>query len=388
MAQLALRNIHKSFGSVRVIQGVDLEIRDREFVVFVGPSGCGKSTLLRIIAGLDDQTSGSVVIDGIDVSMQPPARRGIAMVFQSYALYPHMNVMRNMGFGLRQAGAPRYEIRTKVAEAARILQLEPLLRRKPRELSGGQRQRVAIGRAIVRSPKVFLFDEPLSNLDAALRVGMRVEIARLHREIAATMVYVTHDQVEAMTLADRIVVLNHGRVEQVGSPLDLYHNPVNQFVAGFIGAPKMNFLPCLIETVDSVGVTVRLPGGGMVTVPVDGSGLGRGAQLTLGIRPEHLQLGATGGGLDGAAVLNGKALIVEHLGGLTDLHLAGIGDALVVVQTTGGVDVQPDDFLTVGVPAGSCHLFGSGGAALRKFEPWRPTQRRALPAPEATGPAA
>ena len=376
MAQLALRNIYKSFGAVPVIKGVDLEIADREFVVFVGPSGCGKSTLLRIIAGLDDQTAGEVVIDGVDVSLQPPARRGIAMVFQSYALYPHLNVMRNMGFGLRQAGAPREEIRAKVADAARILQLEPLLKRKPRELSGGQRQRVAIGRAIVRSPKVFLFDEPLSNLDAALRVGMRVEIARLHREIAATMVYVTHDQVEAMTLADRIVVLNQGQVEQVGSPLELYHNPVNQFVAGFIGAPKMNFLPCPVEMVEAEGVTVGLPGGGRVTVPVDGTGLEAGASLALGIRPEHLQLRPTDRDADSAAVLNGVALIVEHLGGLTDLHLSGVGDALVVVQTPGGVDVQPDDPVTVGVPADACHLFTVEGVALPRFRPWRPAPRR------------
>src|SRR5215212_2498175 len=243
MADVVLKNVQKSFGRIKVIHGVDLDIRDGEFVVFVGPSGCGKSTLLRLIAGLEDITAGDLFIGGERVNDLVPAKRGIAMVFQSYALYPHMNVYDNMAFGLELAKSSKAEIDAKVREAARMLQIEALLERKPRQLSGGQRQRVAIGRAIVRDPRVFLFDEPLSNLDAALRVQMRVEIAKLHHELSATMIYVTHDQVEAMTLADRIVVLDAGRVMQFGSPLELYHHPANRFVAGFIGSPKMNILP-------------------------------------------------------------------------------------------------------------------------------------------------
>src|SRR5918997_1430994 len=242
MANVSLKGIQKNYGTVQVIKGVDLSIDDREFCVFVGPSGCGKSTLLRMIAGLEEITTGDLIIDGQRVNDVPPSERGLAMVFQSYALYPHMSVADNMGFSLRLAGVSKEERRAKVAEAARILHLDKLLDRKPKELSGGQRQRVAIGRAIVRKPRVFLFDEPLSNLDAALRVQMRIEIAKLHHQLGATMVYVTHDQVEAMTLADRIVVLNAGAVEQCGSPLEVYHHPRNLFVAGFIGSARMNFL--------------------------------------------------------------------------------------------------------------------------------------------------
>ncbi|MGN6548416.1 MAG: ABC transporter ATP-binding protein, partial [Pararhizobium sp.] len=240
MGSLTLKDIRKSFASVDVLRGIDLDVADGEFVVFVGPSGCGKSTLLRVIAGLEDATGGSVLIDGADVSATPPAKRGIAMVFQSYALYPHLTARDNMGLGMKQAGAPKEEVRARIASASTMLSLEDYLERRPAELSGGQRQRVAIGRAIVRDPKLFLFDEPLSNLDAALRVNTRLEIARLHRELKATMIYVTHDQVEAMTLADKIVVLNGGRIEQVGSPMELYNAPANLFVAGFIGSPKMN----------------------------------------------------------------------------------------------------------------------------------------------------
>ncbi len=240
MGSLVLEKIKKSFGSVDVIKGVDLTVQDGEFVVFVGPSGCGKSTLLRIIAGLEEQTSGHLSIDGRRVDVTPPAKRGIAMVFQSYALYPHLDVRRNMGLALEQEGVGKAEIERRVTKAATMLQLDPLLARRPAELSGGQRQRVAIGRAIVREPKLFLFDEPLSNLDAALRVGTRIEIAKLHRQLGATMIYVTHDQVEAMTLADRIVVFNGGKIEQVGRPMELYHTPANLFVAGFIGSPTMN----------------------------------------------------------------------------------------------------------------------------------------------------
>ncbi|HAO01153.1 MAG TPA: ABC transporter, partial [Halomonas sp.] len=238
MATLQLKNITKQFGDTKVIKGIDLDVNDREFVVFVGPSGCGKSTLMRMIAGLESASDGDILIDGKRMNEVGPADRGLAMVFQSYALYPHMTVEGNMGFSMRLAGVPKEERRAKVLEAAKILQLEPLLDRKPKALSGGQRQRVAIGRAIVRNPSIFLFDEPLSNLDAALRVQMRIELARLHEELDATMIYVTHDQIEAMTMADKIVVLHDGVVEQVGSPMALYHHPRNRFVAGFIGSPK------------------------------------------------------------------------------------------------------------------------------------------------------
>ncbi len=261
MATLQLKNITKQFGDTKVIKGIDLDVNDREFVVFVGPSGCGKSTLMRMIAGLESASDGDILIDGKRMNEVGPADRGLAMVFQSYALYPHMTVEGNMGFSMRLAGVPKEERRAKVLEAAKILQLEPLLDRKPKALSGGQRQRVAIGRAIVRNPSIFLFDEPLSNLDAALRVQMRIELARLHEELDATMIYVTHDQIEAMTMADKIVVLHDGVVEQVGSPMALYHHPRNRFVAGFIGSPKMNFFSVEQQSVGDDGVTVRLPGG-------------------------------------------------------------------------------------------------------------------------------
>ena len=268
MAEVILKNVRKSFGEVEIIKGVDLEIKDKEFAIFVGPSGCGKSTLLRMIAGLEEITSGDLMVGGQRVNDMSPPDRGMAMVFQSYALYPHMTVRDNMAFGLKLAKVPKAEIARKVQEAARILKLEPLLDRKPAAMSGGQRQRVAIGRAIVRNPKVFLFDEPLSNLDAALRVQMRIEIARMHIEFNATMIYVTHDQVEAMTMADKIVVLQAGIVEQVGSPLELYHHPRNLFVAGFIGSPTMNFLKTEVRAAQADSVTVGLPGGGSISVPV------------------------------------------------------------------------------------------------------------------------
>src|ERR1700676_759538 len=250
MAGLKLQNIVKRFGQTEVIHGISLQIEDGEFVVFVGPSGCGKSTMLRIIAGLEEATEGEVWIGGRQVNNVDPANRGVAMVFQTYALYPHMSVEENMGFGLRMAKRPKHEIKERVARAAEILQLSPYLKRRPKELSGGQRQRVAIGRAIVREPDVFLFDEPLSNLDAALTVSTRVQIAKLHRLLGAAMVYVTHDQIEAMTLADRIVVMNQGRIAQAGKPLDLYYTPANLFVAGFIGSPAMNFFPAIVERVE------------------------------------------------------------------------------------------------------------------------------------------
>ena len=282
MSGVTLSNVTKSFGKIGVIHGIDLAIDPGEFCVFVGPSGCGKSTLLRMIAGLEQTTSGAITIGDRDVTTADPSERGVAMVFQTYALYPHMTVAENMGFGLKMYGHPKAEITAKVAEASRILQHDPYLDRKPKALSGGQRQRVAIGRAIVRGPEVFLFDEPLSNLDAELRVDMRVEIARLHKEIGATMIYVTHDQVEAMTLANKIVVLRAGKIEQAGAPMDLYANPNNKFVAGFIGSPAMNFLSGTVQqgrvTIPALGITITPA----ITLPPDG------APILIGLRPAHL----------------------------------------------------------------------------------------------------
>ncbi|MEM7491012.1 MAG: sn-glycerol-3-phosphate ABC transporter ATP-binding protein UgpC, partial [Pseudomonadota bacterium] len=282
MAGVELRDVIKRYGETQVIHGVDLDVQEGEFCVFVGPSGCGKSTLLRMIAGLEETSDGAIRIGARDVTREDPAQRGVAMVFQTYALYPHMSVKENMGFGLKMNGHPKREIDQKVSEASRILKLDEYLVRKPSALSGGQRQRVAIGRAIVRGPEVFLFDEPLSNLDAELRVEMRVEIARLHKEIGATMIYVTHDQVEAMTMADKIVVLRAGRIEQVGAPLDLYRDPDNRFVAGFIGSPSMNFVSGTVKggavEVPALGATLPVP----VTLPSEGS------EVIVGMRPEHL----------------------------------------------------------------------------------------------------
>src|SRR5271169_3544390 len=328
MATLTLRDLRKSFGSYEVIKGIDLAIADREFVVFVGPSGCGKSTLLRMIAGLEEITSGELLIDGTRVNQVGPADRGLAMVFQTYALYPHMTVRQNMGFALRLARVPRAERDRKVEEAARILQLDPYLERRPRDLSGGQRQRVAIGRAIVRQPKVFLFDEPLSNLDAALRGQMRIELLRLHEELNATMIYVTHDQVEAMTMADKIVVLQAGRVEQVGSPLELYHHPANLFVAGFIGSPRMNLMGAKVVDVGDAGTAVSLPSGARIVVPVESGSVRAGDTVMLGIRPEGLHV-------DPAGPISGTVALVERLGGLTLLHVTIEGKQPITVQIEG-----------------------------------------------------
>ncbi|MFN4153930.1 MAG: ABC transporter ATP-binding protein [Paracoccaceae bacterium] len=317
MIGVTLNRVVKKYGDAKVIHGVDLQVDDGEFCVFVGPSGCGKSTLLRMVAGLEETSGGAIRIGNRDVTHAEPADRGVAMVFQTYALYPHMTVAENMGFGLKMTGHPKAEIESKVAEASRILKLDDYLTRKPKALSGGQRQRVAIGRAIVRGPEVFLFDEPLSNLDAELRVEMRVEIARLHREIGATMIYVTHDQVEAMTLADKIVVLRAGRVEQVGAPLDLYHDPDNKFVAGFIGSPAMNFVAA---TVDGPG-SVTAPGlTGHTAVSMRLPALGEA--VTLGLRPQHLLL------TDGSSH---KVEMTEALGGVSYLHVsAETGEKLVI----------------------------------------------------------
>ena len=362
MAGVTLRGIRKSFGDLEIIKGVDLDIRDHEFVVFVGPSGCGKSTLLRLIAGLEDISSGDLAIDGQKVNDLPPAERGIAMVFQSYALYPHMTVYENMAFGLKLAKTNKAEIERKVGDAARILQLEHLLKRKPKELSGGQRQRVAIGRAIVRNPKVFLFDEPLSNLDAALRVQMRIEIARLHNDLNATMIYVTHDQVEAMTLADKIVVLSAGRIEQVGSPLELYHHPDNLFVAGFIGSPKMNFIETEVSAAEGSTATVKLPGGGSVTVPVQPGRAKAGDKVTLGIRPEHMNESGSG-----SATIPGKVLVVERLGGETYLYLK-TDAGMLTVQADGDSRVKTNDQVQIGFDPTTCHLFDAQGQALQRAE--------------------
>jgi len=335
MSGVTLDKAIKRYGQVEVIHGVDLEIEDGEFCVFVGPSGCGKSTLLRMIAGLEDTTSGAIRIGKRDVTGVDAADRGVAMVFQTYALYPHMSVAQNMGFGLKMTGHPKAEIKAKVDEAARILKLEPLLDRKPKALSGGQRQRVAIGRAIVRGPEVFLFDEPLSNLDAELRVGMRVEIARLHKEIGATMIYVTHDQVEAMTLADKIVVLRGGRIEQVGSPMQLYKDPDNRFVAGFIGSPAMNFLNGVAEE-----GAVRVPALGDRRVPAPVPLPRAGEPVLVGVRPQHLAVAEAEGPI--------RLDIRERLGGVAYDYLDLPGGERVVVETRGdetipeGASVQLD----------------------------------------------
>jgi len=361
MAQITMQRVHKSFGSAHVIKGVDLAIENREFVVFVGPSGCGKSTLLRLVAGLEDITAGKMLFDGEEVNDLAPPERGIAMVFQSYALYPHMNVYENMAFGLKLARLGKEGVDERVRNAARILQIEHLLERRPKELSGGQRQRVAIGRAIVRDPRVFLFDEPLSNLDAALRVQMRIEIAKLHHELDATMIYVTHDQIEAMTLADRIVVLNAGVVEQFGSPLELYHHPQNLFVAGFIGSPRMNFLAGEVADGTDNAITVRLPDGNTLVAPVRGNGARPGEKVMVGLRPEHLE---EGGG--GDAEIRGRVIAVEHLGGETYVYVdrgTGGDDLPLIVKTAGNSQTRVDDILPVGVPAQACYLFDAKGRA-------------------------
>ncbi len=332
MGRIVLNSVRKAFGEVVIIPSIDLEIGDGEFVVFVGPSGCGKSTLLRLIAGLEDVTSGRVEIDGVDMTNTPPAKRGLSMVFQSYALYPHMSVRGNIGFGLKMAGEAPDVIRQKVEKAAATLNLTAYLDRKPRQLSGGQRQRVAIGRAIVREPKGFLFDEPLSNLDAALRVQMRLEITQLHQTLKTTMIYVTHDQVEAMTMADKIVVLNAGNVEQVGAPLELYNNPANLFVAGFIGSPRMNFLK-------------------------DAAAAKYGA-ATVGIRPEHL--GVTRDGGEWRGVIG----IAEHLGSDTFLHVDAEGIGRITARAPGELGLGAGDRIGLTPRPDRLHRFDANGKAI------------------------
>ena len=332
MGALELKAVTKSFGATEVIKGVDLSVQDGEFCVFVGPSGCGKSTLLRIIAGLEDASGGDILLDGVRMNDTAPARRELAMVFQSYALYPHLTVRDNMGLALKQAGAAKTEIKAATERAAEMLALGPLMARRPAELSGGQRQRVAIGRAIVRRPKLFLFDEPLSNLDAALRVATRIEIARLHRELGSTMIYVTHDQVEAMTLADKIVVLRAGKVEQVGAPMELYNDPANTFVAGFIGSPQMNFL--------------------------DAGAMGRGAG-SIGIRPEHLILSRDKG------EMAGKVSHVEKLGGETLVYVQSADHGLLTARLFGEHDYEVEEGVSLSLTADKTFRFDAEGNRLR-----------------------
>ncbi len=336
MGSIILDQVSKSFGGLEVIPPLSLEINDGEFVTFVGPSGCGKSTLLRMIAGLEDVSTGKIIINGKDATFESPASRGLAMVFQSYALYPHMSVRQNIEFPLRMAKVDKRERKEQVEAAAKVLNLSEYLDRKPSQLSGGQRQRVAIGRAIVRQPAAFLFDEPLSNLDAALRVTMRLEISSLHETLGTTMIYVTHDQIEAMTMADKIVVLNAGRIEQIGSPLELYERPANLFVAGFIGSPKMNFFP--------------------------GELLGRGRTHTLGIRPEHIQICQPGEGIGGVVGVS------EHLGSDTFLHIHGTGLAeTLTVRTSGEIALHHGDEVGLEFPAERCHAFDADGNRVEAF---------------------
>ncbi len=360
MADLSLKGIRKSFGSVDIIKGVDLDIAHGEFIVFVGPSGCGKSTLLRLIAGLEDVTSGTLSIGGRVVNDLSPKERAIAMVFQSYALFPHMTVYDNMGFGLKIAGEPREVIERKVREAARILKMENLLDRRPSQLSGGQRQRVAIGRAIVRNPDVFLFDEPLSNLDAALRVSTRAEIAKLHRDLGATMIYVTHDQVEAMTLADKIAVLEGGIVQQFGSPLELYHRPRNTFVAGFIGSPRMNFIPAQVVESSDHSVSIRSTVVGSLQLEVRGLEHYNGQHVTLGIRPENIRLSHSAKGQ-----FSGVIELVERLGSQTLVEAKLSHESAVTAMLQGDEGCQIGEAINLVFDPVDLHLFDSNGVALR-----------------------
>lgn len=356
MTEIKLKQVRKSYGTVKVLQGIDLTVGAGEFCVFVGPSGCGKSTLLRIIAGLDDVSSGTIEIDGEKVNNLSASSRGLAMVFQSYALYPHMSVYKNMAFGLENSKMPKPEIDRRVREAAELLQITDYLDRKPKALSGGQRQRVAIGRAIVREPKAFLLDEPLSNLDAELRVTMRKELAALHAKIGDTMIYVTHDQTEAMTLADKIVVLQSGRIEQTGAPLDIYNNPQNVFVAGFIGSPRMN----LIEATANQGAdgwTLTAPN---MSVPIPNvDGLANGAHCTVGIRPEHVSIATEGSGHTKAQVA-----FAEQLGGETYLYCDVEGSPQITVHQPGQLPVIKGQTLALNFALENMHLFDANGQAI------------------------
>ncbi|MDN7178523.1 sn-glycerol-3-phosphate ABC transporter ATP-binding protein UgpC [Caballeronia sp. SEWSISQ10-4 2] len=371
MASISLRSVQKAYGDhAPVIRDVDLEIGEHEFCVFLGPSGCGKSTLLRMIAGLEDITDGDLYIDGKLVNEVPAAQRGVAMVFQSYALFPHMTVYQNMAFGLTLAKTPKDVIDRKVKEAARVLQLEALLERRPKELSGGQRQRVAIGRAIVRSPSVFLFDEPLSNLDATLRGQTRVEIARLHKQFdTASVVYVTHDQIEAMTLADKIVLMHagadtakYGSIAQVGAPLELYHRPRSRFVAGFIGSPRMNFLPARVVLGSAESVSIVLDGTNeRLQIHANGEALRPDQAVTLGIRPEHLEPAASNGSIQ---QITRSVSLVEQLGEHSYLHLDQPGGAVLIAKAPGDRTPRQGENVAFNVPPASCHLFTEDGFAV------------------------
>ena len=365
MASVQLQNVTKAWGEVVVSKDINLDIHEGEFVVFVGPSGCGKSTLLRMIAGLETITSGDLFIGEKRMNDTPPAERGVGMVFQSYALYPHLSVAENMSFGLKLAGAKKEVINQRGNQVAEVLQLAHWLDRKPKALSGGQRQRVAIGRTLVAEPSVFLLDEPLSNLDAALRVQMRIEISRLHKRLGRTMIYVTHDQVEAMTLADKIVVLDAGRVAQVGKPLELYHYPADRFVAGFIGSPKMNFLPVKVTAtaIDQVQVELPMPNRQQVWLPVESRDVQVGANMSLGIRPEHLLPSDIAD-----VILEGEVQVVEQLGNETQIHIQipSIRQNLVYRQND-VVLVEEGATFAIGLPPERCHLFREDGTACRRL---------------------
>jgi len=372
MASISLRAAQKAYGDAPpVIRNVDLDIGEHEFCVFLGPSGCGKSTLLRSIAGLEDLTSGDLFIGGKRVNDVPSAQRSVAMVFQSYALFPHMTVYENMSFGLTLAKLPKAEIEQKVREAARILQLEELLQRKPKELSGGQRQRVAIGRAIVRRPGVFLFDEPLSNLDATLRSQTRIEIARLHRQFEqASVVYVTHDQVEAMTLADRIVLLHagadtqrFGSIAQVGAPMELYHHPRNRFVAGFIGSPRMNFLPAQVVNAQENGILIRLQHSEETLLVAAKGPVQPGQQVTFGVRPEHMEIGS-----QGQYGITREVMLVERLGEQTYVHLDEPAGQPLVAKAPGDAHIARGERLRVSVAPSCAYLFDADGVALARTQ--------------------
>ncbi len=351
MASITLRDVRKSYGNAHVIKGVDIDIQDGEFCVFVGPSGCGKSTLLRMIAGLEDITSGSLAIGDTVVNDLPPAQRGVAMVFQSYAIFPHMTVRENVAFGLTIAGASKAEKDAKVAEAARILQMEHLLDRRPSQLSGGQRQRVAIGRAIVRKPEVFLFDEPLSNLDAALRMDMRMEIGKLHQQLGATMIYVTHDQVEAMTLADKIVVLRDGKVMQIGAPMDLYHDPANLFVAGFLGAPSMNFIDVTVKAVNGNSALVFNDALDPVEVSARRGPFRVGDRAILGLRPQYLSIA------EGPGKLHGTVALTERLGAETVVEVALRNGKAVIAALSHDAVYPIGSAVDLGFDPAQAHLF-------------------------------
>ena len=359
MSEIKIEKINKYYGNNHIIKDVSLDIKSQSFTVLVGPSGCGKSTILRMIAGLEDINSGTISIDGSVVNDLAPKQRNIAMVFQSYALYPHMTVFNNMAFGLKLEKRSKDEINERVNEAAKILQIEDYLQRKPKQLSGGQRQRVAIGRAITRKPKVFLFDEPLSNLDAALRVQMRVELAKLHDQLDATMIYVTHDQTEAMTMADEIVVLDQGVISQSGGPMELYNNPSNLFVGGFIGSPKMNFIKTKQLSKSAKGTKVDLFGSSNIVIPKKSPVSSDGDEVTLGVRPEHLTVNQKA-----SSSWESKVFVVEKLGSGTFLYLEKEGEPLVV-ETEGDSNIKVGDTVKVGFPAGRCQLFDSSGQAFK-----------------------